>query len=398
MAAELGPLDPSPERRFASLKQMRADGDVHPLGSGRYIAVSHETVATGLGTVDSFGGSAGQEGLPEEDTMIAGILEPRHGQIRRIINAVIAFHRSQKIEPYLRSFCAANMQAVLADGSEGRPVQVMKRYVDPLPPAAMARLLGFPEEDSAGYYKWGANVGQAFGRAAAEGTTISLRQASPEMAGYVDARIAERSATDPESWPQDALTRFLTTEVDGERLSQRAISTQVMFAIGAGSDTTRNALGSLLYRLGSDPDVYRDLRQDRSLIPDAIEEGLRLDAPAQFLVRQCLVPEFELGGARLREGDSVILSIGSANRDESVFSDPERYDHQRANLREHLTFGTGRHICPGSALARLELRVALETWCDHVEAFRIADGYEWEPPPTGMLHGPERLQLVITPA
>jgi cytochrome P450 len=398
MAAENSPLDPHPDRRFAALKAMRAQSPVHPLGEGRYMAVTHETVATGLATVEAFGGSAGQEGLPEEDTMIAGILEPRHGQIRRIINSVIAFHRSQKIEPYLRGLCSANIQAVLAEGGEGRPVEVTKPFVDPLPPAAMARLLGFPEEDAAGYYKWGSNVAEAFGRAAAEATTISLRQASPQMAGYVDDRIAEREATDKETWPQDALTRFLTTEVDGERLSHRAISTQVMFSIGAGSDTTRNALGSLLYRLGSDPDIYREIRADRSLIPDAIEEGLRLDSPAQFLVRKCLVPEFELGSTLLHEGDWVLMCIGSANRDDTVFDDPERFDPRRENVREHLTFGKGRHICPGAALARLELVVALETWCDHVEAFRIADGYEWQPPATGMLHGPQRLELAIRPA
>ena len=157
----LGALDPDPTRRFAAMRALRAEGPVHAFGPGRYMAVSHAAVATGLGTVEAFGGSAGQDGLPEDDTSIAGILEPRHGQIRRILNAVVAFHRSQQVGPYLEHFCGVNMQKVLAEGAAGKPVRVMEHYVDPLPPAAMARLLGFPEEDSQDYYRWGANVAEA---------------------------------------------------------------------------------------------------------------------------------------------------------------------------------------------------------------------------------------------
>jgi cytochrome P450 len=391
-------LDPDPDVRYPAMEALRQSCPVQTLAPGRHLVLSHNAVESSLRGIDNFGGSAGQDGLPEEDTTIAAILEPRHGQIRRIINSVVALHRSQQIEPYLREFVATHMQAVIVQARTGYAVEVMRAFVDPLPPAAMARLMGFPEGDLTTFRTLGRGAAAEFGRAAAEGRSLSLRQASPEMAAYVDAQIETRVKQPPDEWPNDALSRFLTTEVDGERLGHRAIATQIMFAIGAGSDTTRHTLGSLLYRLAGDQQLYQRLRGDRSLIEPVIEETLRHDPPAQFLVRQCLTEGVELDGVPVAAGDWVLLSIGSANRDGKVFPDPDGFDPERPNLKGHVAFGSGPHICPGSALARLELRLALSCWCDSVESFELAPGHEWEPLETGMLHGPKRLLLLISPA
>ncbi len=400
MATNLGPLDPDPSVRYAAFDHMRAVCPVHELGGGRFMALSHHSVATGLRSIDKFGGSAGQAGLPEDDTTIAGILEPRHGQIRRILNAVVALHRSQQIEPYLRQFCEDRIRETVSAAEQlaGEPFDVLPAYVDPLPPAAMARLMGFAEHDSTRYYAWGNELGAEFGRAVQEGRSIAIRDACPAMTVYVEEQIAARRAMPVDSWPNDALTRFLTTEVDGERLTDRAITTQVIFAIGAGAETTRNTLASILYRLAGDPAFYARLRADRSLIDRVIEEGLRIDSPAQFLVRRCLVPEFDLEGSVLHESESVMLSIGSANRDGAVFPEPHRFDPERDNVLDHLAFGAGPHICPGAALARMEMRIALDVWCDHVVRFELADDFSWTPPQTGMLHGPVALPVVLAGA
>jgi cytochrome P450 len=362
------------------------------------MAVGYDAVATGLRSISAFGGSAGQNGLPEEDTTIAGILEPRHMQIRRIINKVVSVDRTQRIEEYLTGFISGLAKNLVASiPAHDSAVEVMESFVEPIPPAAMARLMGFPEADSIHYYEWGAQLGVRFAEAVQRGESISMRQGSPEMATYVEARIAERQALPEDEWPNDALTRFLATQVDGERLSVRAVVTQIMFAIGAGSDTTRNTLGSLLFRLAQDPELYQKICADRTLVEPTIEEALRLDPPAQFMVRRCLVPTFDLMGAELHEGDPILLSIGSANRDPDKFGAPDQFDPHRGGLRDHLAFGTGPHTCPGATLARTEMRIALNTWCDTVQSFRLPDDFQWEPPGTGMLHGPERLPLVLTP-
>jgi cytochrome P450 len=398
----VNPLDPEPDARYAAFAEMQGQCPVHQLPGGgspkSFMAVSYPAVATGLGSTNEFGGSAAQDGLPEDDTTIAGILEPRHFQLRRIINSVVAVRKSQQITEYLTDLCTKLVDGVVAQAADGsHSVEVMAGLVDPVPPAAIARLLGFPEEDSRRYYGWGADLAVAIAKAVAEGRSMSLREGAPQMAAYVQDRINERKALPADEWPDDALTRFLTTEVDGEHLSERAAVTQIMFAIGAGSDTTRNVLGSMLYRLAQDPELYAQIAADRSLIDPATEEALRVDPPAQFMVRRCLVPEFNLEGAHLTEGDRVLLSIGAANRDPERYPDALRYDLTRERPRDHLAFGIGPHLCPGASLARLEIKTAMNAWCDKVASFKLSDGYLWEPPNTGMLHGPEHLYLDIVP-
>jgi cytochrome P450 len=363
---------------------------------GPWVAVSHHAVETVFREVETFGGSAGSTGLAEEDTAIAGILEPRHGQIRRIINAVVAFHKSQQIEPFLTDlsrrlvddFAAASAKA----GPEG--IDVMPIVVDPVPPNAMARLVGFPADDAARYYAWADEVGAAFAAAASAGRSISMADAVPEFTQYVDDRIAERLAIPEGEWPHDALTRFLTTKIDGLRLTTRAIRVQILFMIGAGSETTRNLIGSALYRLARDPHLYANMRADRSIIQNVIEETLRIDPPAQFLVRRCLA-DTSLAGADLHEGEHVMLSLSSANWDESVFSAPDVFDIERTTLREHVAFGSGPHICPGASLARLEARSVLNAFADRFDQIALGAGYSFDHLAHGMLHGPHVLRLVV---
>jgi cytochrome P450 len=392
-------LAADPAVRMKALAEMRRRCPVAPPAAdgAAWVAVSHAAVETVFREITTFGGSAGSAGLDEEDTSIAGILEPRHGQIRRIINAVVAFHKSQQIEPYLQELCARVLDdfgaAAAVAGPEG--VDVMPIAVDPIPPHAMARLLGFPDADALRYYAWADRVGAAFAAAAAAGQTISMADAVPEFTEYVDERIAERQATPEADWPEDALTRFLTTEIDDVRLTPRAIRVQILFMIGAGSETTRNLIGSVLFRLASDVELYARLRADRSLIESVIEETLRIDPPAQFLVRRCLA-DTVLVGTELDEGDQVLVSLSSANWDEQVFADPDRFDPSRSSLREHVAFGSGPHICPGASLARLEARSFLYGFVERFTTVGLGAGYRFDHLAHGMLHGPHTLALVVT--
>ncbi len=392
-------LDPDPEVRMAALARMRAQCPVAPpvTDHSPWVAVSHEAVETVFREITTFGGSAGSTGLDEEDTSIAGILEPRHGQIRRIINAVVAFHRSQQIEPYLDDLCHELVTRFATEAADAGPegADIMPIAVDPIPPSAMARLLGFPERDALEYYAWADQVGTAFAAAAADGRSISMADAVPAFTEYVDARIAERQAMPEVEWPQDALTRFLTTEIEGVRLTPRSIRVQILFMIGAGSETTRNLIGSSLYRLASDPELYAGVRADRSLIDAVIEETLRIDPPAQFLVRRCLA-ETNLAGAALDEGDHVMISLSSANWDEAVFPEPSTFDLERSTIRDHVAFGSGPHICPGAPLARLEARSFLRAFVDRFAHIRLGTGYRFDHLAHGMLHGPHTLQLVVS--
>jgi cytochrome P450 len=392
-------LDADPDVRMAALARMRSRCPVVPPATDHspWVAVSHDAVGTVLREVDTFGGSVGSKGLDEEDMAIAAILEPRHGQIRRVINTVVAFHRSQQIEPYLDDLCRRLVARFGTEVNDAGPegVDIMPIAVDPVPPSAMARLMGFPERDALQYYGWADEATAAFTVALAEGHSMSMADPVPEFTKYVEDRIAERQAMPADEWPEDALTRFLTTEIDGVRLTPRSIRVQILFMISAGSDTTRNLIGSSLYRLAMDAELYARVRADRSLIDAVIEETLRIDPPAQFLVRRCLA-ETNLEGTDLDEGDQVMISLSSANWDEAVFPEPSTFDLERATVREHFAFGSGPHICPGASLARLEARTFLHAFLDRFATVALGEGYRFDHQGLGMVHGPHKLQLVAT--
>jgi cytochrome P450 len=392
------PLDSDPDARVTAYRNLREQGLVVPFpgAAGVLAAVSYETVDAGLRTVESFSGSAGQDNVPEIDRNIAALEEPRHGKVRRIMNSVVAFHKSQQIEPYLQDLTTRLMDAMLADArsSADGSVDAVQHLAAPIPPAAMARLMGFTEEESRDYAKWVGESGRRYQEAAANGTDISIADLNPEQTAYVDCKIEERLALPREEWPEDALTRFLVTEVEGERLEVRSIRAQILFMIGAGSETTRSLIGNLLYRLALDPETYAALRADPALVDVAIEESLRLDAPAQFMVRTCKRPT-ELGGEQIESGQKVFMCIGSGNHDDSRFDEPDRFRLDR-DSREHLSFGSGPHVCPGAALARLEVRTLMREFTRRVASLRLADPDQgFDAAPTGMLQGQRTLRIVI---
>jgi cytochrome P450 len=115
------------------------------------------------------------------------------------------------------------------------------------------------------------------------------------------------------------------------------------------------------------------------------------------MVRRCLSPSFDLQGTSVHEGETVFMSIGSANRDPEKYPDPMSYDPDRKGLREHLAFGNGPHTCPGATLARTEMQIALNVWCDTFESFSLPEDFRWADPGTGMLHGPDQLPLHLVP-
>jgi cytochrome P450 len=388
-------LDDDVERRHEGLRALRQLGEVvdFPGGQSVLAALTYETVDAGLRRVDDFGGSAAADDLDEHDKIVAALDEPRHGKVRRIINSVVAFHKSQQIEPYLRDLTSRLIDEMLDEARQkGAEVDVVAHLAQPIPPAAMARLMGFPEEDSRLYYEWMGKGAAEIERAARENRSVAVTRLNSRLSDYIDARIAERVALPREEWPSDALTRFLIADVDGEPLDHRAIRTQVQFMIGAGTETTRSTMGNLLYRLARDPETYAALRADRSLIDSAVEEALRIDAPAQFMVRTCKRTT-ELGDRQISAGQKVFMHIGAANRDQERFEDPDCFRVGRER-REHLAFGSGPHMCPGAALARLELRTALGCFADRIERFRlVSDHYDMIP--SLMLQSPRTVKIAI---
>lgn len=388
--------DASREDRYAAMGRRRQACPIGRLDaeSSWYLA-SYEATAAAIPEVHHFGGAVGAGDVSEEHQGFNGMPEPQHGKVRRVVNGLIAAHRAKTAESFIVDYCTHlvdRVSAVVASGDGG--VDVMDVFVDHLPPAVVAWLLGWPIDNPVQLYRWSVELCDR-AMEMAPGSTMSYADLCPDFAAYVDERIAERMDIPESNWPDDGLSHLLHAEIDGRRLSPTFIRTQVIFLLGAGSETSRNLIGSVLLELARDPELYRRIRKDRELIANTVEEGLRMAPPAQFMVRRCTAP-IDIEGHTFEPDDKVIFGIASANRDESVFPQPDEFRVDRPNVRTHLAFGGGPHVCPGAHLARLEARIALNLFMDRFQSVRLApDGFE--PMRSAMFDGPKRLRLELVP-
>ena len=181
-----------------------------------------------------------------------------------------------------------------------------------------------------------------------------LAGVAPDFTAYLDAMIAERKASaDP---PDDFVTRLITTEVDGERLTDLEMRTQLAFLLMSGNETTRHLIANVLETVCTDPALLARLHAERDLVPIVVEESLRHDSPIHVLMRDCLA-DVTIDDVTIPAGAKVGFGLASANRDERYVA-PDEFRLNRPSAKDHLAFGGGPHVCPGAALARLEGRVA----------------------------------------
>jgi cytochrome P450 len=162
----------------------------------------------------------------------------------------------------------------------------------------------------------------------------------------------------------------------------------------AGNETTTRTLAEIVRQLDGDPDAWRRIREDPDYTPKVIEEGLRLSSPAIGMFRRA-TRDTELGGVPLSSGTSVFLVYGSANRDEQLYPNPDEMQPDRPNLRDHMAFGHGIHVCVGAGLARMEAAAVLRSMAEQLQDVRIVDKAELRYLPSYFLHGLRTLPVVV---
>ena len=378
-------------QRYRAFSELRGQCPVHRLPGGELLAVSHQATSDGVRGVYNFAGTFSDAGtLSDEDIILAGIPEPRHGELRRIfLSALTDISRHETfIRELSESYADEAVEAARRDGQ----AELMHCLARRLPSAVIARLLGLPAADLDRFARWTDELLDRQG--SSTNASTALVDLHEEFADYLRGHILDRqSQADP---PDDIITRFTRAEVEGARLSVRAIQTQMMFFIVAGNGTTRDLIGNLFMRLAADAALFDRVQRDRELIPAAVEEVLRLDSPVQLLARNCK-DEIELDGVRIEPGQRVLMSIASANRDESVWTDAGSFKPGREKGRAHLAFGAGPHICPAAALARLEACLATAALLDRVEAMSFAPDYKLDLNPVIWANGPWTLRVTLTP-
>jgi cytochrome P450 family 130 len=272
---------------------------------------------------------------------------PDHTKLRRLINRGLTPKRVADLEPEVRAGVVEKIDALRATGGGDLVADVAV----PVPTAMVGRFLGVPETDRPRFHHWaGAVVAGTSGAAFHQEHHRAVR----ELYAYFHDLI-ERRRCEP---TDDLIGTLIAAEIDGGQLTTREILGFCFNIVVGGIETTTNLISNGMALLAAHPESARRLAFEPRLIPQAIEEFLRLETPVAGLCRTT-TRSVTRHGVTIPAGEKVLLMFGAANRDEREFADPDRLDLDRSSER-HLAFGHGAHYCIGAALARLMGRVAFE--------------------------------------
>jgi cytochrome P450 family 150 subfamily A5 len=321
---------------------------------------------------------------------------PKHTDHRALLMRLITPKRLKENEEFMWRLADRQIDEFHADGR----CELIGAFAKPFAMLVIADLLGVPEEDHAEFRArlgGGGHAEQNLG--STKGKSMGLNPLEflyEKFTEYVEDR--RRSPRD------DVMTGLATaTFPDGSTPEVIDVVRVAANLFAAGQETTVRLLAAALQQIGEDPELQQLLRAEHARIPNFVEESLRHESPVKGDFRLARVPT-TVGGVDIPAGTTVMVLNGAANRDPRRFEDPDRFDAERANARQHLAFGHGVHTCPGAPLARAEGSISIERLLDRMADIRISEA-EHGPPgdrrytyaPTFILRGLVKLHVEYTP-
>ena len=396
---------------------LRSRCPVHPVAHPGVVAVTgyDEAVevykdASTFSSCNSVGGPYPPLQVPSEATDVADVIEAHrdqwpmnefmvtmdgaaHETQRGLLRRLLTPRRLKENEAALAGIADRCIDEFIGTGR----CEVVTDYGKPFTTLAIVDLLGVPEEDRDEV------------REVLAGSTIAVVGAEQTLAvnplEFLFAKFRSYLEDRRREPRDDVLTQLATaTYEDGSLPELDAIVRTATFLFGAGQDTSARMLCAALRIIADDREIQDRLRSDRRLIPEFIEEVLRLESPTMSDFRMTRVAT-TLGGVDISAGTTVMIHPGAANRDERRFQQPNECQLGRDNVREHIAFGRGAHSCPGGPLARAEARVTLGRFLDRTREISISEP-EHGPPgqrhfdydPTFIVRGLSNLHITFTPA
>jgi cytochrome P450 len=402
--AALNPLDPAVvESPFELYRTLREEAPVHPFPElGFFIVTSYELLLEVIGDPKRFSSRSGPavggggaippdyaailaEGYPPVDTLLSAD-PPDHTRYRSLCTRAFSGRAVARIEPEIRAVASE-----LVDGlRREREMDVLPRFAIPLPLTVIADQLGVPRADMALFKKWSDDSVAPLGGMISHERLLECGRSIVAFQKYFARKIEERRRARRE----DILSDLIDARQGGVAPLEvpELLSILQQFLV-AGNETTTNLIASAVMLLIQNPEQLQLVREQPGLISNLVEEALRLESPVQTLFRMAAL-DTELGGVAIPKGARIAVSYAAANRDPAVFPEPDRFDVQRKNAKEHLAFGRGEHFCIGASLARREAQIAFETLLERTRSWRFAPGRnDFRHTPSFILRGLQALHV-----
>jgi cytochrome P450 len=366
--------------------ELRARGPVHEVtladGHRAYLivgfaearlALNDRRLSKDMHAAQALGSEVVAEGLPGPALArhMVNVDPPDHTRLRRLVSAAFAVRRIEDMRPQIEAIVDDLLDGIASRGPE-EPVDLVSAFAFPLPFTVICEVLGVPETDRA-------LLGEQLRTLLAPTTTPDEWARAKVASDGVVAMLTSLVETKRDEPADDLISELIRARDGDERLTTQELLSTIFQLIVAGHDTTTSLIGNAVVSLLRNPEQLELLRADPALMARAVEEFLRYDAPVPHSTFRYAAEPVEIAGVTIPQGVQVLISLASADRDESRFTDADALDVQRPEL-SHLAFGHGIHFCLGAPLARLEGNVALSSLLSRFPQLHLAvpaDALRW---------------------
>jgi cytochrome P450 len=294
---------------------------------------------------------------------ILSLNPPDHTRIRNLASKSFTPRAIEQLKPFIE-----NLSENLLRPNATHEIDLITQFAAPLPAYVIAKLMGVPEHDMPRFKILSDEFAKLFNPLSSDDDIYDGFVAKGELGKYFSGLI-DIKKKDPS---EDLLSKMVTDMESGYNITVEELLTLCTLLLVAGHETTTNLIGNGFYALMKNRDQMNMLIDDRSLIKNAIEEMLRYDPPVQMVSRVSMTDDVSIEGVEVPKNKFIAVIVASANRDEEIFNEPDKFDITRSEIR-HLSFSEGIHFCLGAPLARVEGAIAFDKILDHLKGGKIIE-------------------------
>lgn len=307
---------------------------------------------------------------------------PVHTRLRKLVNRAFVSRHVEQLRPRIERLANELIDGFEADGG----IELLKGFAAPVPAVVIAEMIGLPADMAMQLVSWSNRMVAMYMYGVTHETELDANQAAVEFTDYVRSEIAERRRQPRE----DLLSHMLTSEVDGEKLTEEEVISTTILLLNAGHEATVHTTGNGVKAILESGLDTASLFATPDQTEATVEECLRFDAPLHMFTRYALQDVTLENGSSFKQGETIGLMLGAANRDPSRFAEANRFDPFRTD-GANVSFGAGIHFCIGAPLARIEMQVAMKVLFDRLPGLRLAEPPEYKN--IYHFHGLDRLEV-----